>query len=74
VILAMGRLPDLKGILLGSGTQNRFVRLPSAATLDTPPVVALINAAIAQARNRLPATGRGYTIVKSVSARQRPRR
>ena len=67
-------LPDPHGVLLGTGNQNRFVRLESAATLSEPAVARLIDAAVAQAHNPLPATGRGYTVVKSVSARQRPRR
>jgi hypothetical protein len=67
-------LPDPQGILQGSGNQNRFIRLTSAATLAQPAVAKLIKAAIAQARTPLPASGRGRTIIKSVSARQRPRR
>ena len=67
-------LPDPKGVLLGSGKQNRFVRLESAATLREPAVAALIRAAVAQAKTPLPATGGGITMIKSVSARQRPRR
>jgi hypothetical protein len=67
-------LPDPEQILLGSGNQNRFVRLPSAATLAAPAVAALIDAAIAQAKTPLPATERGSTIIKSISAKQRPRR
>src|SRR5215467_5207822 len=60
-------LPDPSGILLGSGKQNRFIRLPSAAVLDTPTVAALLQAAVAQSRHPLPATGGGYTVIKSVS-------
>jgi hypothetical protein len=67
-------LPDPRGVLQGSGNQNRFVRLPSAATLAEPAVAALLRAAIAQARTPLPTSGRGRTIIKSVSAKQRPRR
>jgi len=67
-------LPDPQSILLGGGKQNRFVRLPSAATLEEPAVAALLRAATARARTRLPASGRGGTIVKSISAKQRPRR
>ena len=67
-------LPDPEGILLGSGAQNRFIRLPSASVLDAPPVEALLKAAVAQARHPLPATGSGHTIIRSVSAKQRPRR
>jgi hypothetical protein len=68
------RLPDPKRILQGSGNQTRFVRLESAAALARPEVEALIRAAVAQAKSPLPATGRGRLIIKSVSARQRPRR
>jgi hypothetical protein len=67
-------LPDPKGVLQGSGNQNRFVRLTSAATLAEPAVAALIKAAIAQHRTPLPVSGRGRTIIKSISAKQRPRR
>ncbi len=67
-------LPDPQRILLGSGNQNRFVRLSGAATLEEPAVKALLRAAIAQARTPLPKSGRGRTVIKSVSARQRPRR
>jgi hypothetical protein len=63
-------LPDPDGILLGSGNQNRFVRLPTAVTV----VERLLRAALAQAKTPMPATGRGRTIVKSISAKQRPRR
>lgn len=67
-------LPDPDRILLGSGKQNRFVRLETSATLSNPAVVALIRAAVAQARTPLPKSGKGRTIIKSISAKQRPRR
>src|SRR4051812_45725673 len=67
-------LPDPQGILQGSGSQNRFVRLPNAATLTEPAVAALIDAAVAQARVSLPPTGKGTTVIRSISAKQRPRR
>jgi hypothetical protein len=66
-------LPDPKRILLGSGKQNRYIRLDAAATLAIPAAESLIRAAIAQAKTPLPTTGRGHTIIKSVSAKQRPR-
>jgi hypothetical protein len=67
-------LPDPHKVLLGSGKQNRFVRLESAATLSGPKVRALITAAADQAKTPLPSTGKGYTMIKSVSGKQRPRR
>ena len=76
VILSFYRgasLPDPGKILLGAGKQNRFIRLPTAAPLRSPEVMKLIRAAVAQAKTPLPTTGGGYTIIKSISAKQRPR-
>jgi len=67
-------LPDPHKILLGSGKQNRFLRLESAKTLSDPKVKALLKAAADQAPNKLPKTGKGHTMIKSVSAKQRPRK
>ena len=67
-------LPDPKKLLLGSGKQNRFIRLPSAELLRSPAVLALICAAVAQAKAPLPVSGGGYTVIKSISSKQRPRR
>ncbi len=66
-------LSDPLGLLQGNGKQNRFVRLASAATLATPGVASLIDAAVAQSRAPLTKV-KGYTVVKSISAKQRPRR
>jgi len=66
-------LPDPAKILLGAGKQNRFVRLPNAAVLAKPEVEALLGAATAQAKP-LPVTGGGETIIRSISAKQRPRK
>jgi hypothetical protein len=66
-------LPDPHGVLQGSGRQNRFVRLESAATLARPEVAALIDAAIVRAK-AFPAGGRGRLVVRSISAKQRARR
>src|SRR5581483_1944439 len=67
-------LPDPHGILQGSGVQNRFVRLESAATLKRPEVEALIAAAHDQAPTPFRTAGRGTLIIRSISAKQRPRR
>jgi hypothetical protein len=67
-------LPDPERVLLGSGTQTRFIRLESAQVLARPEVEVLVAAAIAQAKTPLPATGRGKLVIRSVSAKQRPRR
>ncbi|HEX4683717.1 MAG TPA: hypothetical protein VH277_13450 [Gemmatimonadaceae bacterium] len=67
------RLPDPRGVLLGSGSQTRFIRLPDAAVLERPEMSALFDAAVANAK-AFPATGRGQLVIKSISAKQRPRR
>ena len=67
-------VPDPHKLLLGSGTQNRFIRLESANVLSDPRIAALINAAVSQARTPLPPGGKGNLIIRSISAKQRPRR
>jgi len=66
------QVPDPDGLLQGDGKQNRFVRLPEVSTLHDPRVQALIQAAARLGPPLVP--GAGGTIVRSVSARQRPRR
>jgi hypothetical protein len=68
------KLPDPKRVLLGSGNQTRFIRLDSPDVLDRPEVKALIAAAIDRARAPLPEGGRGKLIIRSVSAKQKPRK
>ena len=67
-------LPDPHKLLLGSGSQNRFIRIESAATLSRPEVEELISAAIEQAVVPLPSSGRGKLVIRSVSKKQKPRR
>jgi hypothetical protein len=67
-------LPDPHKLLLGSGSQNRFIRIESVATLTRPEVEELIAAAIAQAKRPLPGSGRGKLIIRSISKKQRQRR
>ena len=67
-------LPDPHKILLGSGTQTRFIRLESAKTLALPEVEELISVAIAKSKVPLPTGGAGTLVIRSVSKKQRPRR
>lgn len=67
-------LPDPEKLLQGQGNQGAFVRLDELAILDKPGVKALLGAAIEQSDPPLRARGLGYTVVKSISAKQRPRR
>jgi hypothetical protein len=68
------RLPDPHGLLLGSGNQTRFIRLESADVLARPQVQALIAAAVARAKTPFRKSGRAVLIIRSISAKQRPRR
>jgi hypothetical protein len=67
-------LPDPQKRLLGSGAQNRFLRFESAKTLAHPDVEALIEAATSQAKTPLARKGKGKLIIRSISAKQKPRR
>jgi hypothetical protein len=67
-------LPDPHKLLLGSGSQNRFITIESAATLSRREVEELIAGAIAQAKRPLPGDGRGKLVIRSISKKQRPRR
>jgi hypothetical protein len=68
------RLKDPKKLLSGAGKQTRFLRVPSADVFDDPDVAALIAAAESDAKTPMPASGRGSLVIRSVSAKQRPRR
>ena len=68
------KLADPHKLLTGSGKQTRFIRIPSSDVLARPEVDALIAAACAQARTPLRDKGRGTLIIRSISAKQRPRR
>ncbi len=67
-------LPDPQKLLLGAGTQSRFIQLESASVLARPEVESLLAAAIDRAKKPLPSTGRGNLIIRSIAAKQRPRR
>jgi hypothetical protein len=67
-------LPDPQRLLQGGGSQGRFIRLETVAQLDEPAVRALLIAAVREGDVPLPTTGRGSIVIKSISAKQRPRR
>ena len=64
-------LADPKKVLQGAGRQVRFIRVPSVEVLDRPEVKALMAAAMAKGK---PLDGDGELVIRSVSAKQRPRR
>lgn len=67
-------LADPDEILRGSGNQTRSIRLESANVLAQPEVEALMAAAVTQSNAPMPTNGGGKLIIRSVSAKQRPRR
>ena len=68
------KLPDPHKLLEGNGNQGRFIRLHNATQLNQPAIASLLHVATQLGKTPLPTTGRGYTIIKSISAKQRPRR
>ena len=67
-------LPDPSRLLRGSGSRVRSIRLSSAKEILSPKVRALVRAAMARASPGFSSAPRMSTVVRSVSAKQRPRR
>ncbi len=67
-------LPDPAGLLKGSGNVVRYIVLPNPSLLDDPAVTALMSEAVVRARVPFDPKGAHRLIIKSVSAKQRPRR
>ena len=67
-------VPDPEGLLKGSGNVARHVVLGSPEDLEIPAIVAMMEAAVEVANVPLAAKGKGRLVIKSVSAKQRPRR
>jgi hypothetical protein len=67
------KLPDPHKLLRGSGNVVRNSSLASADTLDDPKVRQLMDVALKFAKSPIPIDGSHRLIIKSVSAKQRPR-
>jgi hypothetical protein len=67
-------LSDPEKRLKGKGRVARHIVLDDADMLDRPGVRALMDQALARATRPIDGAGPGRIIIKSVSARQRPRR
>jgi hypothetical protein len=72
-------LPDPAKRLEGSGNVVRNIKLfhagqPDAKVLDDPEVLSLINVALNRAKVPMLASARRQMIIRSISAKQRPRR
>ena len=68
------KLPDPHRLLRGSGRQVRSLKLPTAATLDQAEIRALIATAVAHAPVPFDPSTAPRLIIRSVSAKHRPRR
>lgn len=68
------KLRDPNKLLLGSGKQTRFFRVESAGLLDTPEVGKLFSQAVRNSKIPFAKSGRGKLIIRSVAAKQRPRK
>lgn len=67
-------LRDPRALLKGSGSRVRSIRLEAAEDLDRPAVLALIDLAVRPHAAAFAAAPKLSTLIKSVSAKQRPRR
>lgn len=67
-------LPDPQRLLRGRGKVVRSLKLESASDLTRPEVTALMDAAVRLAGRPVEAPDGHSVVVKSVSAKQRPRR
>ncbi len=67
-------LPDPQRRLQGEGRVVRHIRLENLSVLDEPYVQSLINLSLHRAKVPLDPWNRRQLIIKSISAKQRPRR
>lgn len=68
------KMQDPYGLLKGEGTTVRHVRLAGPEDLDDPKISHLIEIALASAKVPMAQGRNGRMLVRSVSAKQRPRR
>ena len=68
------KLPDPDKVLKGSGTQVRHIVLTDLIILEQPAVKKLMALALKAAKKPLDPKQRRRLIIKSISAKQRPRR
>jgi hypothetical protein len=67
-------LPDPKGLLRGGGKFVRSIELRDADKLDDPEVRKLIDLAVRRAHTPINGSSRRRLVIRSISAKQRPRR
>jgi hypothetical protein len=67
-------LPDPAGLLRGSGSVARHIVLKTPRDLEEPAIVEMMEAAVELAKVGFAEKGKHALVIKSVSAKQRPRR
>ena len=67
------KLQDPARLLTGAGNQTRNLRLVGPEVVSLPEIEELIKAALLLGKTPMPAAN-GYTIIKSISGKQRPHR
>jgi hypothetical protein len=73
-LLQGAALPDPKGLLEGEGNVVRYIRLEDEKTLDRADVKAMMATALKMAKAPMDKKTQYKLVIKSVSAKQRPRR
>jgi hypothetical protein len=68
------KLADPHGLLQGSGSQNRFIRLESPEDLQDPRLKQLIQTACNLLSAPMPVTGSRKLVIRSISKKQRSRK
>jgi hypothetical protein len=67
-------LPDSTEVLKGQGNVAKHIVLPNASALDEPAIQELLHEALSRAKVPLNSATTHRIIIKSISAKQRPRR
>jgi len=73
-LLQGASLKDPEGVLEGTGSRVRHIKLRPISRLEASEVIALIDAAVAAGHTPFPSNGKGPLIIKSVVSKTRPRR
>ena len=68
------KLPDPHGLLKGTGTKVRHIVLTQPGALDQPAIKTLMSVAMRSAKRPIDPSQRRRLVIKSISAKQRPRR
>src|SRR5882724_2372852 len=68
------KLPDPDGLLQGTGTKVRHIVLTQPGDLEQPAIKTLMSVAMRSAKKPIDPSQRRRLVIKSISAKQRPRR